>query len=122
VSVWADGSWMLDGPCDDLARLLAEPPYELSCDEIARRLHRRRAAVLAELRVDPCYEHVGRGRGSRWRLRSRRGRVRDGQGAAEGRGVDHRPAQAGDAASEAVVIPGQTTVYEMLADAQVSAG
>jgi hypothetical protein len=69
MSVWTDGLWMLgDGPDlgDELERTLAAEPVGLSCDELAMRLRRRRAEVLAVLRADPRFEHVGGGRGSRW--------------------------------------------------------
>ena len=53
---------------DDLARVLDGEPLGLSCYELARRVQRRRADVLAELRADPRFEHEGDRRGSRWRL------------------------------------------------------
>src|SRR5204862_237907 len=60
---------------DDVARLLAdEPDVGLSCDRIAKRLHRRRAAVLATLRADERFERVGTTNGARWTL----GTERDG--------------------------------------------
>jgi hypothetical protein len=86
VSVWADASWMLDGDAElaeELVTLLADAPLGLSCDELAKRQHRRRTVVLATLRADPRFEHSGRTCGSRWQLRNRRGRDRDGTRAAE---------------------------------------
>ncbi len=76
MSVWADGLWMLgdgDGLADELVALLADTPGGLSGHELARRVKRRRADVLAALRVDVRVEHDGRTRGSRWRLRHRAG-------------------------------------------------
>lgn len=46
---------------DDLARLLAAEPDGLSCDELARRLHRRRASVLAALHGDSRFRARRRG-------------------------------------------------------------
>ena len=68
MSVWVDGLWMVgdDGLGDELERTLAGALGGLSCDELAMRLRRRRAEVLAVLRADPRFEHVGGGRGSRW--------------------------------------------------------
>jgi hypothetical protein len=70
----------VSGLAGDLRRLLVDEPVGLSCDELAKRLHRRRADVLAELRRDWRFEHVAAGSASRWR---RRGRIRDGRGAPE---------------------------------------
>lgn len=72
MSVWADDVWMLhpDGGelADELVSALEHEPRGLSCDELAVRLQRRRAEVLDALRSDWRLEHVGGGRGSRWRL------------------------------------------------------
>lgn len=57
---------------DDLAALIAnvltDEPVGTSCDELARRLHRRRIEVLRTLRSDGRFVHRGDRRGSRWRL------------------------------------------------------
>jgi hypothetical protein len=39
-----------------------------SAVELARRLRARRASVIAELDANPLFEHLGSGRGSRWRI------------------------------------------------------
>jgi len=52
----------------EIAAVLAEEPFGLSCDVLAKRLARRRADVLAALRADTRFEHGGTRRGSRWRL------------------------------------------------------
>jgi hypothetical protein len=122
VSVWADGDWMLGdddgGLAEEVVRVLAPEPVGLSCDELAARLHRRRRYVLDALRADPRFEHAGRGRGSRWRVTTPMppGRTGTGAGGAEGGAGDGRPAPPGEDAREAAVIPGQTTVYEMLGE------
>jgi hypothetical protein len=57
------------GPlADNLVALLAAEPTGLSCDQLARRLRRRRHDVLDVLRSDGRFAHEGRTRGSRWRL------------------------------------------------------
>jgi hypothetical protein len=118
---------------DDLRRLLGEEPIGLSCDALAKRLHRRRAAVLAELRSGSCFEHAGRTHGSRWRLARRRGRDSDGTSAPQlpwdgldpsGVPVSGRralsasppPASAVEDARTPEAIPGQTTVYDALGE------
>ena len=60
---------MSDRLADDLRRVLDTEPCGLSGRELARRVRRRHVDVLAELRADPRFEHDGRTRGSRWRLR-----------------------------------------------------
>jgi hypothetical protein len=86
---------------DDLAAVLAAEPTGLPCVHLVARLHRRRGDVLAVLRADPRFEHSGRARGSRWRLR----RGRSGQMGREDRwwlaldpsGVPPLPRRAEDA-------------------------
>jgi excisionase family DNA binding protein len=70
-------------PLSVIALILGREPSGLSCDELAKQLHRRRADVLAWLEHDDQYERCGAGSASRWRLADRRGRIRDGQGEAE---------------------------------------
>jgi hypothetical protein len=53
---------------DGLAGELEAAPDGLTCDELARRVRRRRADVLAVLRADPFFRHRGRTRGSRWHI------------------------------------------------------
>jgi hypothetical protein len=85
VSVWADGPWMLDDPPEapsgerelvrhwreggrltrDLVVLLESSPSGLSCEELAKRLRRRKADVLDMLRSDERFERRGRTAGSR---------------------------------------------------------
>jgi hypothetical protein len=55
---------------DDLELVLAGEPFGLSCDGLAKRLHRKRELVLVALRSDVRFEHEGRTRESRWRLAS----------------------------------------------------
>lgn len=66
-----DARWMLhrDGGelTDELAALLQVERSGLPCNELARRLGRRRGDVLKALRWDPRFEQRGTGRGSRWR-------------------------------------------------------
>lgn len=71
---------MNDPLVDDLARLLDGQPAGLSCDGLRARVNRRRTDVLATLRADPRFQHVGAGSRSRWQLSDRRGRRRDGSG------------------------------------------
>jgi hypothetical protein len=52
---------------DELAREIDREPVGLSCDALARRVHRRRAIVLAALNADPRFQHEGNTHGSRWR-------------------------------------------------------
>jgi hypothetical protein len=55
----------------ELARVLRPEP--LPCCEIARRLGRRKADVLAGLAAEPAtFRRTGRGRASRWSLRPAR--------------------------------------------------
>jgi hypothetical protein len=63
---------------DDLRRVLAEESFGLPGRELARRLRRRRADVLAQLQSDPRFKHSGRTRGSRWRLAEKEGRGPNG--------------------------------------------
>jgi hypothetical protein len=51
---------------DELARMLDREPTGLSCDALTRRVHRRRAIVLAALNADPRFLHEGNTHGSRW--------------------------------------------------------
>jgi hypothetical protein len=74
---WPDVSDLLAA---DLARVLDAEPFGLACDELAKRVHRRRADVLAALRADPRFEQHGRLHGSRWQLTERVGRGRNGTG------------------------------------------
>lgn len=53
---------------DELAAVLRGKPLGSSCNELARRLGRRRRDVLEALRWDPRFERCGTGRGSRWRI------------------------------------------------------
>jgi hypothetical protein len=73
--------------------VLADELDGLSTDALARLLHRRRADVLATLRRDRRFEHVGNGSASRWRLRvEARSSERDGRGRdRDGRRGDPRP-------------------------------
>lgn len=61
MSVWLDGPWMLgleEGElAEDIAAVLKPEPDGLSCHEVARRLRRRKAAVLEALRSDPRFVH-----------------------------------------------------------------
>jgi hypothetical protein len=52
----------------DLARVLVSEPLALSGAQLARRVGRRKADVLTCLRRFDCFEQVGAGPGSRWRL------------------------------------------------------
>ena len=61
----------------DIAAVLAAEPFGVSCDALAKRLHRRRPVVLAALRTDARFVHDGRTHGSRWRLSAS---GRDGSG------------------------------------------
>jgi hypothetical protein len=71
VSVWLDAPWMVHGDggelAEDLVALLLGEPSGLACDELGRRLERRRCDVLDALRCDPRFERCGGGRGTRWR-------------------------------------------------------
>jgi hypothetical protein len=113
-----------DGFADELVALLADAPVGLSCVELARRTGRRKADVLETLRWDPRVRHEGRGRGSRWRVTATMtaSAPREQKGTTDRGARDHPPVPAGEDGREAAVIPGQTTVYEMPADAQVPAG
>jgi hypothetical protein len=66
----------------ELARLLDREPAGLPCEELSRRVHRRRVDVVAALAADPRFVHVGQTRRSRWRLAARIARPtsRDGMG------------------------------------------
>jgi hypothetical protein len=74
----------------DLVRVLAAEPSGMSCDMLATKLARRRAHVLAALRDDQRFEHVGGGRWSRWQLSvgTDGGRVQDGLEGAAGSRLD----------------------------------
>ena len=54
---------------DELAVILEAEPGGLSCAELARRLHRRKADVLDALQTDRRFKRTGRGRGCRFRRR-----------------------------------------------------
>jgi hypothetical protein len=53
---------------DDLAKILADAPFGLPLDELARRRGRRDGAIRAVLRADPRFLATGSTRGRRWRL------------------------------------------------------
>jgi hypothetical protein len=53
---------------DELERVLATEPAGLPLVELARRVRRRRVAVLAVLRGERRFRRDGRTRGSRWPL------------------------------------------------------
>jgi hypothetical protein len=93
-----------DGFADELVALLGdEEPVGLACDEVASRLHRRRADVLATLRGDPRVRRTGRGRGSRWRVTAPipPGRTGTDTGGAEGGAGYRQPAPPGASARQA---------------------
>jgi hypothetical protein len=119
---------------DELTAVLEAEPAGLSCDELASRLRRRRGDVLMALRADPCFEHAGRTRGSRWRLAAREASGRNGTGFSAPERPSRGPGAAPDASGRLAAlerrvarierqlagreppqaIPGQTTVYDML--------
>jgi hypothetical protein len=51
---------------DQLAAVLGSEPDGLACDQLAKRVERRRSDVLAELHADPRFERRGAGPRSRW--------------------------------------------------------
>jgi hypothetical protein len=53
---------------DEAVELLHGHPDGLSATEIAMRLHRRKADVLAAMRHDSRFTKVGNGRGTRYRI------------------------------------------------------
>ena len=57
-----------DDLADAIAAVLAVEPAGVSCDELARRSHRRRMEVRRVLHSDQRFAHRGNRRGSRWQL------------------------------------------------------
>jgi hypothetical protein len=51
---------------DQLAAVLSSEPDGLACDQLAKRVERRRTDVLAELHADTRFERRGTGPRSRW--------------------------------------------------------
>jgi hypothetical protein len=66
----APGATAPDLLADDLLDLLLHDPRGLSASKMARRLGRRKATVLAELRANAWFKPTGRGPGTRWILTS----------------------------------------------------
>ena len=58
-------------PLGDLLALAILEHGPDSGSTLARMVHARKQAVLDELRSNPRFERLGRGRGSRWRLAAR---------------------------------------------------
>jgi hypothetical protein len=106
-----DGQWILHGDelADELAALLSREPSGLACNELARRLRRRRGDVLDALRWDPRFGRCGGGRGSRWRMTAAMPQVSSVEGPRDVLGRKDRDSHVPEP------IPGKTAAPEALA-------